>query len=471
MNNCRAHLEVAKSASRAGLKVCSVIALICLLMSCDSQFSKIIEGSDITSENVEISITQKLGVKLLPLTSAEKNIFNTDDFIGSVKAATLRSPLVLSYADDYEAAMSDVLVVESFAGFQINSSVGLGGQAKADANKFQQGAVYNIGVSKAIFDGGRLRSNISSARLKSEIAKLRRVDALNMEAARISLAWIGLWYAEKQIEQLKKRQNFVLSSQGKLEALYNAGMIDKVVQLDLNSVLRNLEWSERLAEKKLEQKTAEFERVYGTIQGDLVKPALSNKLLQFDSLEEILFSSPKLQIARANVELANLAVEKSQAELSPEISAALGISPNTSIASYGDPDLSVDVRLSYQIGDGGRRSANIDSSTSNLTSAKSKFSDLVGRSNSRLKSGLIELEILELRKENLVDELIDSEKKFKFLEDQIAVGASSVQSLIQVKVEGFKLIDSSVALEERIIEAKIEIASELGLLVQHFDLN
>ena len=401
---------------------------------------------------------------------APRSVVFSDDFSTSVRNAVSQSRLLGSLEEEYKATKYDVAATQSAGNIQINSSVGFGAQSTADSDNIDMGSLYSIGVSKILSDGGKLDSRLKAENLKSELANIERLKVLNQVTYSICVAWLRVWEAQELSAKIEQRQQFLDSAQLKLRLLSGAGIADRVDEIDFELLKQEFQLARELALKDLMQAELNFKMYYGSNPERLSRPELLFNMSKSSIDTGEILAIPEVNAARIKMDLALAQLDTANAEFIPNLVSSLGVSPNSSSTHFGEPDLNLGMNLTYKLGDGGRRIANVEAGKQRLSARTKEFEYLRKNSEFTLRSSLIELEKMQLSLKSLGLRKSEREDKIQALERQIALGASNATTLIQETLSGFKADDDAIIAENKTVERKLEIFMRLGLLANSFDL-
>lgn len=415
-----------------------------------------VDGSfSLQSENV----SDLGGTRLVPL-----------NFEQSIKLAALRSSKSQAARKVFESSLQDILASQSSKRPQVNVGLGMGGQTRGDLNALDSGAMYNLSVQKVLVDGGRSDAAEEVAQARSAAIKLELEAVLNSEAKNAAAAWARLWYSKEQASTREERAQFVLDSQLKLQKLVDAGVLDKIDQLSLDSLLEEFELATQIAQRKSDQAKIDFKFYFLDIPETIVRPSFVLKEYGDHEVDQLVLASPVIQRLKAEMAVANGVYQLARSELNPSLGSSVNVSPIQDSVDYGEANISFGLNVTYNLSDGGKRQANLSSAQKKLESSKITLQGAKESEQSRLLTDLIELDLIGLSLVRAESLLAENKLKVKSARSQLVTGKSSIRTLVGLEIDGFKLEDSILELDEQLLLARLNLVSSVGLMNDYFNI-
>ena len=348
---------------------------------------------------------------------------------------------------------------------QFSASSAVGGYTDDISNvSVERGASVSLTVSQLVFDGGKTSSSVSEAELGLALAQASTLTAVNRVSAEAANAGVALMIALEDLTAIRQFQKELKPHVSQLELMAQSGMIDRSVLDEVSGRLLEIDIAEQEASAALSIAKLDFSKNFG----DLELPNSVFALLE--TLETLLSDrlsakeAPKVREALLRVMIAERELARAKSAFLPTINAQANSSspmdPNENMNAQ------VGVMLTYQIGDGGSRKANLEGAKARLEQNK--------------RSALFEVENIETVLNSLDEKLNSTEnllklanKKLQVLvsqlsvaEKQIQTGQADVAKVFDIKLKLNEINDRIRRSKADLAKTKIQKAAVLGLFSQ-----
>lgn len=379
-----------------------------------------------------------------------------------LRFAVASSSEILALREAEVAARTEVNLALSKSRPHINASSTVGGyKADVSAEGVAGAASVSLTASKTLFDGGHTEGTISAAELNLELAEAVSRTAINRVSGEAAIASVSLLLASGEVQAVQSFKKELEPHMAQLQLMAKSGLIDRSVLVEMSSRMLEIDIAEEEAKSVLNLAKLDFLNYFGEAEfptSSFVIPPFINDI----NLGRINYQeAPILQEARLKVMLADRQLEIARSAFSPKVSATAGST------SPMDPDEKVSaqagVMLTYQLGDGGAREANVTRAEAKLRQAKLSTEFLIEKTERFFKR--------QTESKNNIEKMLTlADQKSSVLSDQLSVaekqiqtGQADVAKIFDIKTQIFKLQSRIRTGRANLEMAKIEIAASLGM--------
>ena len=382
-----------------------------------------------------------------------------------LRFAVASSPEILALREAEVAARSQVKLAVSKSRPQVGASSTVGGY-KADVfeGAVTEGASVSLTASQLLFDGGYTSGSISAAEVNLALAEAVTQTAVNRISGEAADAGVSLFLASAELQAVQSFKKELSPHVAQLKLMAQSGVIDRSVLDEINSRLLEIDLAEEEARNALSLAELDFSKYFGEAEApnsEFVLPSYIDDV----SLDKLSYSDvPAVKEASLRVLLAERQLEIAKSAFFPKVSAQAGSN------SPMDPDEKMSaqagVMLTYQLGDGGARKANLAGAEANLLQAKRSAEFLIDNTEKYFNS--------MTEKVNTTKNLLGlADKKQSILADQLNVAEKQIQT---GQADISKIFDIKLQINEiksrvrngraELKRTKIEIAAALGLFTE-----
>lgn len=398
------------------------------------------------------------------LTSIKRPVPN-DGMLAYINFAVAKNPEIAALLEAETIAKSHIDTALAQTRPQISATSAVGGfKADISNGELERGTSVSLTVSQLLFDGGMSTSLVSEAELGLALAEASTLTEVNRVSAEAANAGVSLVLATDNLTAVRQFKKELKPHVAQLKLMAQSGLIDRSVLDEVNGRWLEIDIAEQEATAAAAIAKLNFSKYFGDIEfltSDFVLPETVQTLL-LDKLSGK--DSPKVRQATLRVMIAERGLERAKSAFSPKINAQAGST------SPMDPDenmnAQVGVMLTYQIGDGGARKADLDRAKASLDQSK-RFAEL------QLENTETSLDSFDEKLMNIESLLKLANKKLPILIDQLNVAEKQIQT---GQADVAKVFDIKLQLNEvqgrirrskaDLAKTKIEKAAVLGLFSQ-----
>ncbi|MGA0776477.1 MAG: TolC family protein [Gemmobacter sp.] len=387
-------------------------------------------------------------------------------FDASLRAAVRQSPSYAAAQRRAEEARLGIAAATSAERPQISAGGTLGAviEAPGDRNATTTGAGLDLSLSQLIYDGGETAAGIGAAQARAIGAVSEVSIEANARALEAGSAWIDLWRARTQQEEIAARLADIGPLVAQLDRLTSAGMIDRSALLGVERAVIGLELEREQLMAQQRDAEARFRRHFGAVPATLARPPGPPAIAALARQEAALGDAPRLMAGAAAIVALDRQLEAAQARLKPKVGLRTGL--RSPISASDDPDLTAGIYLQHVFGDGGRRQAEIETLTARAAAARADLEDARATGRAAFEAALSSYRALIAAQAALARqiELLGAERTT--LRSQLASGQANLSQLIDVEVNHYRAVTQSIANEAQMISTALRIEAETGALAK-----
>lgn len=359
------------------------------------------------------------------------------------------------------AAQSNVDASKSKLQPQVNATSTVGGyQADAPNGTVQEGAAVGLTLSQHLYDGGLTAGKIITAELNLALAQAAKEEAVNRVSAEAANVGLAMALASRQLEAVEKFRGEINPHLAQIKLMADSGLVDRSVLDELNGRLLELDLIAEEAQTAVRLAQIGYKKYFKNLPMPTTDFTLPKSFRDEFSKREAIYDTPSSQRAALNVLIAEMNLKMARSAFSPKISTQI------SATAPMDPDENTStqagVMLTYQIGDGGARKANVANAEAKLKQAKQSAGSVI-------KNTQQSLALLKEKKSNLENLIKLSDKQLTtFLtqlnvaQKQIQTGQADITKVFEIKLKINNINGEILRSRTELSRSHIEIAAALG---------
>jgi outer membrane protein TolC len=241
-------------------------------------------------------------------------------------------------------------------------------------------------------------------------------------------------------------------------------MVDRASLTSAERQLLDVQLEEERLEAQLAEAESRFRRFFGVHPNGVGLPPAIFTLDELRARASSWREAPELIGTAAEIVALRSDLEAAKAEFKPNVRLRTGAS--SPILESDNTSVSAGVFLEYQLGDGGRRAAQVDAAEDAIAAAEARFeaikSDLETASEAALEQYISISDLIRVVRQQI--EALDEERQT--LTSQLTSGQSSIQQLVEVEILAYRARARRIGLLAQRRALELEIASRQGALLE-----
>ena len=158
-----------------------------------------------------------------------------------------------------------------------------------------------------------------------------------------------------------------------------------------------------------------------------------------------------------------------EAAFQPRASISGGV--RTPMESGASTDTTLGLSLTYTIGDGGRRAANLRAAHARLEAAQANLADTRRGIETELSAAITRLNAIQRSMPLMQENIRLSAAEAEIARSQIVTGQSNLQRLIEAYIDNYRARDGQIAMQSEKITLQLTIAALTGALGRELGLD
>ena len=364
-------------------------------------------------------------------------------------------------------AFANIAVADSARQIQVSTNANIG--SLSESGDTTTGVTARLNLSHLLYDAGESGAavNLATAQaLATQSERLIRGNDLALEAAR---AWIDVWQFDARIALLISKTTDMEALIGQIERMFSNGMIDRSILEGVQRRIVDISLERMQLDANLQEAQIRFQRYFDTAAGNLERPSeivgqdLAHRMAErWEEAPLLRRQAAELIIARNNVAIAEAAF-KPRARVEGAV-----ISPT----EPGEgANFNLGLSLTYTIGDGGRREANLRAAQERFEAAQAQLADVRERIQAELRASTTRLTALERSMPLMAENIRLSAGEAEIARTQIVTGQSSLQRLIEAEIDNYRAQDREIAMQAEKLTLQLTIAAMTGGLGRELGLD
>ncbi len=445
---------------RSGIWVCAGVGLL-LLQACDEGL-RFPAGAG--PEQEIAAAARGAGAEGAPVAPLRVDL--AGGFDAALRSAVRQSPAYGAALRRAEEARLGIAVAASAERPQISAGGTLGAviEGPGDRNATTAGAGVDLSLSQLLYDGGETAAGIGAAQARALGAVSEVAIEGNARALEAGVAWVDLWRARTQQDEIAARLNDIGPLVAQLDRLTSAGMIDRGALLGVERAVIGLELEREQLMAQQRDAEARFRRHFGAVPATLSRPPGPPAIAALERQEAALGDAPRLMAGAAAIVALDRQLEGAQARLKPRLGLRSGL--RSPISASDEPDLTAGIYLQHVFGDGGRRQAEIETLAARAAAARADLEDARAAGRSGFEAALSSYRALIAAQTALARQIDLLGTERTTLRSQLASGQANLSQLIDVEVNHFRAVNQSIANEAQMISTALRIEAETGSLAK-----
>ena len=227
------------------------------------------------------------------------------DFLAVIKYALDTDPEVIGKQRTLEASLASVDVTEAKRGFEVGTIIHGGIEDITDNTK---GVALTVKASRLVFDGGKLDSQIASALLEVEFAKMELAATIDHRAHDLFQKWLALEKYKSLQAQIDKRLSILGPLIEQLEKVAEAGVGDVSKVTSARRTVSAIQLEKTKVAEGLYQAQLDFSNAFGVLDDEiefdynfitnLIPAAVDDSLVQNAPLLKAQYASYQSSLAK-----------------------------------------------------------------------------------------------------------------------------------------------------------------------------
>ncbi len=383
------------------------------------------------------------------------------DFLTILKYALNNDPNVISAQRDIEGKLAFVASNRAQKDFQVATTLYGGIEDVTDNTK---GLAASVNASRLVFDGGKLDSQINSAVLDAQSAKLNLLSAIDMRAYELCVIWLELEEYRTLQKQIEKRLAVLDPLIAQLERVAEAGIGDVTKVTAAQRTVSSIRVEQTSIKEGLAQAELHFVNAFGplsekiTFDYDFISTILPEKV--DDSLVQ---SSPKLLAEYASYEAAVASVNGLKAKRGFNIGFEIRAMRPFAGSGY-DSDESVGLVGRKTLFNGGLLESQIKEAEALVEARAAKIQATYRKGEKSVQAAKQNIDSMDkailIVRENAKltsDEIV-------YLRQQLIIGGSTLDDVLSAEARLYEAESREIKLLTEKYKSQLAIATSLGLL-------
>lgn len=363
-------------------------------------------------------------------------------------------------------AFANIAVADSARQTQVSTNANIGGLS--ESGNTTTGVAAGLSLSRLLYDAGESTATVNLATaqaLATQSERQVRGNDLALEAAR---AWIDVWQFGARIALLIDKTAEMDNLVGQIERMASNGMIDRSILEGVRRRIVDISLERVQLDANLQEAQTRFQRYFDTIAGNLERPSeivdqdLAHRMAKnWEEAPSLNRQAAELVIARNNVSIA-------EAAFKPRVYVEGAVRSPTEPSSGANTTLGV--ALTYTIGDGGRREANLRAAQARFEAAQAQLADVRQRIEAEIGVATTRLSAMERSMPLMAETIRLSAAEAEIARTQIVTGQSNLQRLIEAEIDNYRARDNEIAMQAEKLTLQLTIAALTGGLGRELGL-
>ncbi len=363
-------------------------------------------------------------------------------------------------------AFANIAVADSARQTQVSTNANIGGLS--ESGNTTTGVAAGLSLSRLLYDAGESTATVNLATaqaLATQSERQVRGNDLALEAAR---AWIDVWQFGARIALLIDKTAEMDNLVGQIERMASNGMIDRSILEGVRRRIVDISLERVQLDANLQEAQTRFQRYFDTIAGNLERPSeivdqdLAHRMAKnWEEAPSLNRQAAELVIARNNVSIA-------EAAFKPRVYVEGAVRSPTEPSSGANTTLGV--ALTYTIGDGGRREANLRAAQARFEAAQAQLADVRQRIEAEIGVATTRLSAMERSMPLMAENIRLSAAEAEIARTQIVTGQSNLQRLIEAEIDNYRARDNEIAMQAEKLTLQLTIAALTGGLGRELGL-
>lgn len=441
--------------------LCSAAISVLLLAGCGDAPLQMVD--------VEQAIQSELATQ-----TAEETSRSTVAVQAGMRAAVVQAVQV---NDAYRAlgaieaeALSNIDVAASARGVQLSTNANIGGINESGAGGgTTTGVAGGVNLTRLVYDGGESAATVNRATAQALVAQAERAARGNQIALDAARAWIDVWQFEERLRLLQSRTVEMDMLVAQIERMASNGMIDRAALEGVRRRIVDISLEETRLSASMQEARARFSRYFTTEPADLAQPAEIVTQAQAHSFAKAWSDAPVLRKGAAELIIARNMVTIAEAAFQPRASVSGGVrSPMERGAST---DTTLGLSLTYTLGDGGRREAELRAAQARLVAAQAQLDEAQRGIETEIRTATARLDAIQQSMPFMAENIRLSAAEAEIARSQIVTGQSNLQRLIEAEIDNYRARDSQIAMQAEKLTLQLTIAALTGALGRELGLD
>lgn len=417
--------------------------------------------------DASVAVMTRNDVTVAPDAPARAVIDRSKGYRATVRSAVLENQEFAASIRRYKEASASIRVAQSGTRPQIVGGMTAGGVV--EDSDVTGGVAADLSLSQLIFDGGKIRANISGATALAYAARAD-VNVLGNEiGGRAAMAWIDLWQSNAQLALVQGRIDDVDPLIRQIGSLIASGMVDRAALAAAQRQFLDLSLEKDKVQTDLRNAQERFNRYYGERPRSVPPPQRLFSEAELAQMAKAWQDSPTLIAAAAELIAAEYAVESARAELRPTVSARAGL--NSPLDRNDNPTATVGFVVRYTFGDGGRRKAEISRLDERLQAGRASFEDAKSSVLVEVESALSQHKTLRGTLSVLSAQIRELDTERNTLKSQISSGQANMRQLVESEVLYYRAQARQIEAQGELRALEIGLAAATGQLINKLSID
>lgn len=410
---------------------------------------------------------------------ARVNVMMTDEAVarpavapGNMSPETLR--IVVAENDRFVAAIAryreaqaGVSVAES--GLRPQLTAGLTAGGVVEDSDSQLGAAANVNLVQLLSDGGQTVAQIDAASARAFAAKAAVAVTGNEIGRDAANAWVDVWQFNARLDLLRSQVVKLQPSIDLINQLSASGVVNRSTLKSVERQVLDIQLEEESILASLRAAREQFRKYFGFTPERVGAPPALLSEGDVIALRAAWQDAPVLAAAAAELLAAESDLAAADAGQRPRISLNTGF--NSPLAESDREQLTLGVRIDYNVFDGGRQSSQVEAREERLQSLRGDFEDAKSTGQAELEAGIAQYRSIR-SSAALIDEQIGVIRaETESLESQLATGQSDIQQFIEAEIRLYQVQVRRLNLIAAQRKLEVELGSQTGRLLQRLQID
>jgi len=392
------------------------------------------------------------------------------DYQPSIKAAALSSSAYAGSQAAIQGAAQGVTVANSALAPQVSLQSQLGGVSEKDKTGTENttGVSASLSVNKLIYDGGASVSGINAAFARVIAAEAQAEEAITGIVADMASAWIDLWQYQQRSALLAERSQEGRDIVQQMDRLVASGMVDKSSVASAKIQIHDLDIEEMRLSERVSDAQSRLSKYFKRDGSAVARPSQIISLPTGKNAATAWQGNPALRSTAASIVIAEQDVQIAAAQKKPSVGLRAGV--DSPMSETSSTDIALGLQLSWTLGDGGRRDAELAARKANLTREKQQF-DTQKRETVAMLSQMMKTRASLLSSQSSIRaknaEVLASRDTLK---KQLATGQADLKRVIDAEIQALRTADRAIEIDAEIMKLDVSIAAQSGRLLSSFGI-
>lgn len=367
-------------------------------------------------------------------------------------------------------ALSNIGVAASARGTQVTANANIGGIRESGAGgETTTGAAGGVNLSHLVYDAGESAATVNRATAQALVAQAERAARGNQLALDAARAWVDVWQYEERRRLLNGRTAEMDTLVAQVERMASNGMVDRAALEGVRRRIVDIALEEARLDASLQEARGRFSRFFNTTADTIAPPAEIVSPDQARGYAQAWDDAPLLRKGAAELIIARNNLVIAEAAFQPRASISGGV--RTPMERGASTDTTLGLSLTYTLGDGGRREANLRAAQSRLEAAQAQLTDTRRGIETELSAAITRLDAIERTMPLMEENIRLSAAEAEISRSQIVTGQSNLQRLIEAEIDNYRARDSRIVAQAEKITLQLTIAALTGALGRELGLD